>query len=1565
MEKGFVKIDHGETKRMEYENPLDIIKQWQNESFKRKYTEDQDDDIEKEVEFLEGKRSREFKKVKAIQFGIYDATEIMKSGVLEVKHSDVQESGKNKPGGLNDLRFGSCQTQDPCSTCGKDVKNCPGHFGYITLTKPLLNILFIHHIFDLLKCVCYHCSRVLLSRTSPYWKKIENIPKASDRFKELKELITKNKDVNKLRYCSFLNKEKKINEGCGQIQPIYKQDEKLKITANFPIALPGEDSKIKKLTPQDIFVIFRRILPEDYKILGFDGENVTPESLILRKLPVPPVAIRPTNKTNNISKREDDMTQKLLSIVKDNMSLAQKIHTKPDTWVKDWMAFQMSVSEYFDADSIAKKMVVVTNPQKIPKNKGIFQRLLGKTGRFRGNLMGKRFTECGRTVITPDDRLQLDEVGIPEYMAKILTYPEVVTPLNIVRLTKKVMNGPEALDGANSIELPNGESFLLGAKQRKKILPLQFGSTVLRHLEENDSFIMNRQPSLHKVSVQAHRVRILPGNTFRINLSVCQPYNADFDGDEMNGHTQRKLETRAEAQEIMAVPKNIINPQNSSPIMGLVQNTLTGSHVLSFRDTFLEYHQVVQILMFSKCWNGTLPIPCVLKPKKLWSGKQIIEYILPKDINYQGASISHYEKYDTYEFETIKYIGPEDNKDYKQLKSSFIHTLSLVRCGKKKDEALIPFEQFFKLETEVVKAPFFSFNDSFVTIKNGTFLTGRLCKNSVGAKHQSLIHILVADYGDGRNQQFIEDMQCIVSEFLQYHGMSMGIKDMEHDRQDFRTLIQLKIGEVEKRLKKWKNDGITPKEYEDTVNRALNAARNHMAEGAMNSLSTYNNLRNMIESGAKGSNANISQITRLGGQTNVSGKRIGNQIFGRVSSYHKKGEESISAGGFIAPNFRDGLGPYDMVVCAMAAREGMVDTAVKTSETGYSQRRLGKATEDVNVKYDGTIRNLIGQVVQFEYGEDHFDNCYSEKQYVPWKSMNQQTFEEQYQWNNRLANNPVIKREWSRLKKDREFKWIKEVVYCPCNFARLIEKVVKPKAKNWTSDADPIQMVKDVYVLQKKIWEMAPNLTETWNSKIAVMIRAYLSSKRAICFYKFSKSEWRLVLNRVLKRIQKSFIQPGESVGILAAQGIGELLTQMTLKTFHSAGDSSKNITLGVPRFKEIVNCSKRTKTPSMTIYILPCVSKNENLIKFIAKNMVYVSLGDIILDTKYQYSPYSPPWHYKNYLSINIADLWKKATNPIEQVQSLFDFIPDSLPTKEITYSNFCCQLILNGTKLREKNVSLAKITKNIYQKYGTAVLTKYNDEFCDPCILELRLSSDYGSDQESLRDLVYSLSETVQISGVQNIKETFIRKVGGENGEWVIDTEGTNWKEVSAIPFVDRKRTVTNDINEIFQNFGIEATRNAIISEIYTVLNNFSCTINSRHLTLLADVMCLNGKMMGITRHGINRIDTGPLIKASFEETKEIITDAARFGEKDEIKGATGNVMLGSIPRMGTGAIDVFLDTSKLIHAKPIVFKPTEEYLELMKQIAQEEKQAAERPLSLKQTDYFLNFGGGGDED
>jgi DNA-directed RNA polymerase II subunit RPB1 len=862
------KIEINDDDDILYEKDTKIIKK-NNEIEKRKIN-----DIDcHEIDIVVNENPKVFKKIKAIQFGIYDSSEILKNGVVETKYADILECGKLKKDGIMDQRLGVSESDIQCLACGGDVRCCPGHFGYIKLVTPVFHIFFISNVIDILKITCYFCSRILLNKNTIQWKKIEEIKKSEVRFQALKDAILKGKDNNKHKICSFPHKGN--NEGCGKIQPIYKQQEKLKITAQFTEIQPEEKTKLKQLTAEDVLKLFKKIDADNYHILGFDTDNVTPESLIIKYLPVPPVAIRPTNKSSNINRREDDLTQKLISIMKDNLSLTHKLEVKSEKELtKELQAFQMEVGEYFDVDPLAKKVMVGTNPQKMSKTKGIIQRLLQKQGRVRGNLLGKRFDECSRTVITPDDEISLNEVAVPEFVAKTLTYPEVVTPYNIVRLTRKVLNGPDDIDGASAVELPDGTKYTLSKMEKKDhILPLKFGWSVKRHLQDKDLFLMNRQPSLHRVSIQAHQVKIFPKNTFGINTSTCSPYNADFDGDEMNGHTQRTELSKAEAQ-LMLVENNIINPQSSGPLMGLVQNTLTGAHILTFRDTFLTREKVLQILMFTSVWNGELPKPCIFKPVELWSGKQIISYLLPRNVKYQNAGISHLEDYNLVNFEFVKHL--KSDEECRPHKVNFITNLN--RGGDN-------FNEFFCIEKEQLKLPFFHQNDSYVLIEEGELLAGRLCKKSVGAVHQSLIHILFSDYGAKRNREFIEDMQKVIGVFLLEKGISMGPKDLEKDKDNYRRLISLKMLQCEKKLFEWKKQGMSLKDYEELVNRALNAARNDLGEGSMKSLSTNSGLKQIIEGGAKGSSTNPSQILRSIGQINISGKRVGFQLFGKIYFY--------------------------------------------------------------------------------------------------------------------------------------------------------------------------------------------------------------------------------------------------------------------------------------------------------------------------------------------------------------------------------------------------------------------------------------------------------------------------------------------------------------------------------------------------------------------------------------------------------------------------------------------------------------------------------------------------------
>ncbi|KAH1164650.1 hypothetical protein KIL84_020645 [Mauremys mutica] len=558
--------------------------------------------------------------------------------------------------------------------------------------------------------------------------------------------------------------------------------------------------------------------------------------------------------------------------------------------------------------------------------KSLKQRLKGKEGRVRGNLMGKRVDFSARTVITPDPNLSIDQVGVPRSIAANMTFAEIVTPFNIDRLQELVRRGNSQYPGAKYIIRDNGDRIDLRFHPKPSDLHLQIGYKVERHMCDGDIVIFNRQPTLHKMSMMGHRVRILPWSTFRLNLSVTTPYNADFDGDEMNLHLPQSLETRAEIQELAMVPRMIVTPQSNRPVMGIVQDTLTAVRKFTKRDVFLERGEVMNLLMFLSTWDGKVPQPAILKPRPLWTGKQIFSLIIPGHINCIRTHSTHPDDEDSGPY---KHISPGDTK---------------------------------------------------VIVENGELIMGILCKKSLGTSAGSLVHISYLEMGHDTTRLFYSNIQTVINNWLLIEGHTIGIGDSIADAktyQDIQNTIKKAKQDVIEVIEKAHNNELEPtpgntlrQTFENQVNRILNDARDKTGSSAQKSLSEYNNFKSMVVSGAKGSKINISQVIAVVGQQNVEGKRIPFGFKHRTLPHFIKDDYGPESRGFVENSYLAGLTPTEFFFHAMGGREGLIDTAVKTAETGYIQRRLIKSMESVMVKYDATVRNSINQVVQLRYGED-------------------------------------------------------------------------------------------------------------------------------------------------------------------------------------------------------------------------------------------------------------------------------------------------------------------------------------------------------------------------------------------------------------------------------------------------------------------------------------------------------------------------------------------------------------------------------------------------------------------
>ncbi|EDW51400.1 DNA-directed RNA polymerase II subunit RPB1 [Drosophila sechellia] len=1460
------------------------------------------------------------RQVKRVQFGILSPDEIRRMSVTEggVQFAETMEGGRPKLGGLMDPRQGVIDRTSRCQTCAGNMTECPGHFGHIDLAKPVFHIGFITKTIKILRCVCFYCSKMLVSPHNPKIKEIVMKSRGQPR-KRLAYVydLCKGKTICEGGEDMDLTKEnqqpdpnkKPGHGGCGHYQPSIRRTG-LDLTAEWKHQ--NEDSQEKKIvvSAERVWEILKHITDEECFILGMDPKYARPDWMIVTVLPVPPLAVRPAVVMFGAAKNQDDLTHKLSDIIKANNELRKNEASGAAAHViqENIKMLQFHVATLVDNDMPGMPRAMQKSGKPL---KAIKARLKGKEGRIRGNLMGKRVDFSARTVITPDPNLRIDQVGVPRSIAQNLTFPELVTPFNIDRMQELVRRGNSQYPGAKYIVRDNGERIDLRFHPKSSDLHLQCGYKVERHLRDDDLVIFNRQPTLHKMSMMGHRVKVLPWSTFRMNLSCTSPYNADFDGDEMNLHVPQSMETRAEVENIHITPRQIITPQANKPVMGIVQDTLTAVRKMTKRDVFITREQVMNLLMFLPTWDAKMPQPCILKPRPLWTGKQIFSLIIPGNVNMIRTHSTHPDEEDEGPY---KWISPGDTK---------------------------------------------------VMVEHGELIMGILCKKSLGTSAGSLLHICFLELGHDIAGRFYGNIQTVINNWLLFEGHSIGIGDTIADPQTY--------NEIQQAIKKAKDDVInviqkahnmelepTPgntlrQTFENKVNRILNDARDKTGGSAKKSLTEYNNLKAMVVSGSKGSNINISQVIACVGQQNVEGKRIPYGFRKRTLPHFIKDDYGPESRGFVENSYLAGLTPSEFYFHAMGGREGLIDTAVKTAETGYIQRRLIKAMESVMVNYDGTVRNSVGQLIQLRYGEDGLCGELVEFQNMPTVKLSNKSFEKRFKfdWSNerlmkKVFTDDVIKEmtdsseaiqeleaEWDRLVSDRDslrqiFPNGESKVVLPCNLQRMIWNVQKifHINKRLPTDLSPIRVIKGVKTLLERCVIVTGNdrISKQANENATLLfqclIRSTLCTKYVSEEFRLSTEAFEWLVGEIETRFQQAQANPGEMVGALAAQSLGEPATQMTLNTFHFAGVSSKNVTLGVPRLKEIINISKKPKAPSLTVFLTGGAARDAEKAKNVLCRLEHTTLRKVTANTAIYYDP----------------DPQRTVISEDQEFVNVYYEMPDFDPTR---ISPWLLRIELDRKRMTDKKLTMEQIAEKINVGFGEDLNCIFNDDNADKLVLRIRIMNneenkfqdedeavDKMEDDMFLRCIEANMLSDMTLQGIEAIGKVYMhlpqtdskkRIVITENGEfkaigeWLLETDGTSMMKVLSERDVDPIRTSSNDICEIFQVLGIEAVRKSVEKEMNAVLQFYGLYVNYRHLALLCDVMTAKGHLMAITRHGINRQDTGALMRCSFEETVDVLMDAAAHAETDPMRGVSENIIMGQLPKMGTGCFDLLLDAEK----------------------------------------------------
>jgi DNA-directed RNA polymerase subunit A' len=858
------------------------------------------------------------KLVGKLRFSLLSPDSLRKLSVTRIITADTyDEDGLPIDSGLMDGRLGTIEPGQRCKTCGNRVGECEGHFGHIELARPVIHVGFSKVIRNVLRSTCRSCSRILLPQeeVDEYIKQMEDYLNITGEINpELAQIIIKK--AQKTSVCPHCN-EKQI---------------KIKLekpTSFYEVIETGT----VRLTPSDIRDSFEGIPNNDILVMGLNPEVVRPEWMILTVLPVPPVCVRPSITLESGVRSEDDLTHKLVDVIRINQRLRENIEAgAPQLIVEDlWELLQYHITTYFD-NEVSGIPPARHRSGRILRT--ISQRLKGKEGRFRSNLSGKRVDFSARTVISPDPNISINEVGVPEDIAKILTIPERVTEWNVEELKELVMKGPDNADGVNYIIRSDGRRVdLRFVKDRTAIADtLEPEFIVERHLRNGDIVLFNRQPSLHRMSIMAHQVKVMPYRTFRLNLCVCPPYNADFDGDEMNLHVPQGEESRAEARTLMMVQEQILSPRYGGPIIGGIQDYISIAYILTRKNTLLTREEVCQLKMAAE-YEGELPEPSISTPKELWTGKQVFSMLLPK-----GLNIS--------------------------LKAKVCR-----RCDKCLKE----------------QCPY----DAYVLIRDGNLLSGVIDKKAFGAgQTDNVFHRLVKDYGTHVARVFLDSITKLLITFNQTSGFTIGMDEIDIKKEARSRIKEVlegaksKVQELIEIYREGELERLPGRTLEETlemrIKQELAEARDKAGEIAGDYLGLDKHTVIMTKAGARGNPLNLAQMSAAVGQQAVRGERIQRGYKNRTLPHFREGDLGPDARGFVSSNYRDGLSPIEFFFHAMGGREGLVDTAVRTSTSGYMQRRLINALQDIKVEYDNTVRNAVGDIIQLKYGEDGIDPAKSD-----------------------------------------------------------------------------------------------------------------------------------------------------------------------------------------------------------------------------------------------------------------------------------------------------------------------------------------------------------------------------------------------------------------------------------------------------------------------------------------------------------------------------------------------------------------------------------------------------------
>lgn len=982
------------------------------------------------------------------------------------------------------------------------------------------------------------------------------------------------------------------------------------------------------------------------------------------------------------------------------------------------------------------------------------------------------------------------------------------------------------------------------------------------------------------------------------------------DGDEMNMHMPQNVLAETELRHLAAIPYQMISPAGNAPIIGIYQDSLLGSYRITRPNISFTPRDAMNLLMMFPKVNV-----------------DALRGALGKD-----GKISN--------FDVISQILPPLTMKYKT--------------------------KLFDEEED------YAISNNVLEIRNGKYIRGQIEKSVLSSASKGIIHRVNNDFGNIQACDFIDDMQNVVTEYMKSSSFSVGISDLVANRKTQDAIIQeiakqkLEVQSLIERvhLGTFENNTSATNyaEFEKSINNILNEATNQAGKISRKSLSKDNRFLMIVNSGSKGTLINISQMISCLGQTNIDGQRIQYGFDDRTLPHFNKFDDSPGARGFIENSYISGLTAPELFFHAMGGRIGLIDTAVKTSQTGYIQRRLIKGLEDLKVEYDMTVRNNMGKIVQFAYGDDGFDPVKTENQIIPLVGM---SIEDIYLHYDIVGVNDQTTETINVYGKGASTRIKKQKADTKARCAKYIEKLLAAREtivksvfhnKNDNCVKLPVAFQSTIANIQGQlhlnsstIVDITPleafDLIEEYYNKLnklqfvkptalfETMYYFYLTPKDLLVNKRFHRAALVLLLETILLKYKQSIVHPGEMVGVIAGQSIGEPTTQLTLNTFHLSGVSSKsNVTRGVPRIEEILRLTKNPKNPSLTVHMHDMDEHDKDKASMFSNMLEHTRLVDVVKSVQICFDPSDK--------SSNIME--DKVL--LEQYYEFENMVKECMEEESAdatqAKSKWIIRMEMDTETLLEKNITMDDIHFAINSSHGEDISCVYADYNANNLVFRIRLNEkilnkgkkvrgvpaalDQSDDIYMLRNFQENLLNNIVLRGINGITNVLPRKLQNyvvkEDGKyvrkdiWVMDTTGSNLMEMLAIDFIDANRTFCNDIHETYTVLGIEAARQVLYNELVEVMEFADVYINYHHLSLLCDRMTSTENMVAIFRSGILNDNIGPIAKSTFEVHTEVLLNASRHADFDHMRGVSANVMMGQMGVFGTGSFQVVLDIDQM---------------------------------------------------